>query len=158
MPRTCLVGFGLASLFAGGNIAAQAAATAAVAVEQLMSAKQFEAAGLRKLSVEELTALNEWLRDYSRALIQGATASLLPQGSEIGSTPSVIESRIDGEFSGWEGETIFKLLNGQIWQQASYSYKYHYAYGPKVLIYKSGALYKMKVDGVDGEITVRRLK
>jgi hypothetical protein len=73
-------------------------------------------------------------------------------------TPEIIESRIDGEFSGWEGETIFKLQNGPIWQQSSYAYKYKYAFSPEVLIYKSGSAYKMRVDGVDGEITVTRLK
>ncbi len=73
-------------------------------------------------------------------------------------TPDVIESRIDGEFTGWEGETIFKLQNGQMWQQSSYAYKYKYAYSPKVLIYKSGAVYKMRVDGMDGDIAVQRIK
>lgn len=71
---------------------------------------------------------------------------------------SIIESRIDGEFKGWEGDTVFKLLNGQIWQQTSFSWKYSYKYSPEVLIYRSGLVYKMKVDGVDGEITVKRLK
>ena len=73
-------------------------------------------------------------------------------------TADVIESRIDGEFEGWEGETIFKLQNGEIWQQVSYAYTYHYAYGPEVLIYKSGSVYKMKVDGVDKTIVVERIK
>jgi hypothetical protein len=48
---------------------------------------------------------------------------------------TVIESSIDGEFKGWDGSTIFKLSNGQIWQQSSYAYMYHYAYNPPVLIY-----------------------
>jgi hypothetical protein len=72
--------------------------------------------------------------------------------------PALIESQIDGEFTGWEGETIFALRNGQIWQQASYAYKYHYAYAPKVLIYRAGSGYRMRVDKVDGEISVIRLK
>lgn len=79
-----------------------------------------------------------------------ATGSITPD--------TVIESSIDGEFTGWDGDTIFKLQNGQIWQQSSFSYKYTYKYSPKVLIYKSGLGYKMKVDGVDGEISVKRLK
>jgi hypothetical protein len=66
--------------------------------------------------------------------------------------------KIDGTFEGWDGETIFKLTNGQIWQQASYAYTYHYAYRPDVLIYKDGSVYKMKVEGVDKAITVKRLK
>ncbi len=53
---------------------------------------------------------------------------------------------------------MFKLANGQIWQQSSYAYTYHYAYRPKVLIYKAGAVYQMKVDGVDDAIQVKRLK
>ena len=74
------------------------------------------------------------------------------------SSASVVESQIDGEFTGWSGDTIFKLRNGQIWQQSSYAYSYRYAYAPKVLIYSSGAGYKMKVDGVSSEISVQRLK
>src|SRR5206468_458641 len=73
-------------------------------------------------------------------------------------TPSVIETQIDDEFEGWDGETIFKLSNGQAWQQAAYAYTYHYAYRPKVLIYLSGSTYRMKVEGVDSSVTVKRLK
>lgn len=74
-------------------------------------------------------------------------------------TPSaVIESKVDGEFEGWDGETIVKLMNGQIWQQARYHYEYHYAYMPDVLIYKSGSRWKMKVEGTDEAVEVERLK
>ena len=69
--------------------------------------------------------------------------------------PDVIESTIDGKFDGWDGDTIFKLTNGQIWQQAEYAYRYHYAYRPEVLIYKSSRGYIMKVDGVSDEIRVK---
>lgn len=79
-------------------------------------------------------------------------------GVTAGGTAAVIESQIEGEFKGWTGETIFSLTNGQIWKQSSYAYTYHYAYRPKVLIYKSGSEYKLKVEGVDSEITVIRLK
>lgn len=72
--------------------------------------------------------------------------------------PSVIESQIDGDFEGWEGETIVKLMNGQIWQQTEYYYRYHYSFMPKVLIIKSGGSYKMKVDGIEKLIRVQRLR
>ena len=86
-----------------------------------------------------------------------------PQATEpipqvVNSAPQVIESKIDGEFKGWEGETVIKLLNGQIWQQSEYHYHYHYAYMPDVLIYISGGGYKMKVEGVEKAVGVRRLK
>lgn len=74
------------------------------------------------------------------------------------SVGSVIESRIDGDFSGWDGETVFKLTNGQIWEQASYSYAYHDAYSPQVVIYPSGGEYRLHVEGMTETIAVRRLK
>ncbi|NMC27767.1 MAG: hypothetical protein GYA42_06420 [Syntrophomonadaceae bacterium] len=73
-------------------------------------------------------------------------------------TGGVIESRIDGEFEGFDGDTIFTLMNGQIWQQSSYHYHYHYAYMPKVLIYPSYGRYKMHVEGVNTDIYVVRLR
>jgi outer membrane murein-binding lipoprotein Lpp len=73
-------------------------------------------------------------------------------------TGQVIETNIDGEFEGWEGETIFKMMNGSIWQQSSYAYTYHYAYMPDVIIYRKGGSYYMKVEGVDDEIQVRQLR
>ncbi len=46
-------------------------------------------------------------------------------------TGSVYETQKDGEFQGWEGETIFKMMDGSVWQQVSYDYTYHYSYMPK---------------------------
>lgn len=95
--------------------------------------------------------------EQNLAVQQTATVRLSP-GSRPQSTPALIGSRIDGEFSGWEGGTIFKLQNGQMWQQSSYAYACTYAYSPAVLIYRSGAAYKMRVEGLDGDIAVTRLK
>jgi len=69
-----------------------------------------------------------------------------------------IESRIDGNFEGWTGDTVFTLINGQIWQQAEYNYYYHYAYNPKVVIFKDGSYYYMIVDGTNRKIKVKRIK
>lgn len=62
------------------------------------------------------------------------------------------EGQIDGEFHGWEGETVYKLMDGHIIQQADYHYHYHYAYSPKVIIFgsQSGG-YKMQVQGDDDQ-------
>jgi len=72
--------------------------------------------------------------------------------------PQVIESQIDGDFEGWEGETIVKLTNGQIWQQSEYYYHYHYGFMPRVIICRTGGGYKMKVDGIQKSVGVERLK
>ena len=70
-----------------------------------------------------------------------------------------IDSQIDGDFNGWEGETIYRLQNGQVWRQSSYHYHYHYAFSPHVLIFDSGAGCAMVVrDDDDDPVHVERLK
>lgn len=75
----------------------------------------------------------------------------MSQGNEV------IESQIDGDFEGFEGETIIKLMNGQVWQQSEYYYHYYYHFMPKVIIYKSGSSYKIKVEGIDKSVGVVKL-
>lgn len=70
----------------------------------------------------------------------------------------VIESRIDGDFEGFDEDNVFKLSNGQIWIQTEYKYHYHYAYMPKVIIFESNGKYYMKVDGVSGVVEVEQLR
>jgi hypothetical protein len=69
-----------------------------------------------------------------------------------------VEASINGEFHGWDGETIFKLDNGQIWQQAEYDYNYDYDYSPDVTIYSTSSGCKMKVEGEDETVLVKRIK
>ena len=69
-----------------------------------------------------------------------------------------IELQIDGDFEGWEGETVVKLTNGQVWQQSEYHYHYHYAFMPKVIILKTATGHKMIVDGVPKAVGVTLLK
>ena len=71
------------------------------------------------------------------------------------SSRRAIESEIDGTFNGWDGDTIFKLTNGQIWQQDEYDYEYQYEYNPDVLIFRDGTNWKMKVEGMDETIRVK---
>lgn len=85
--------------------------------------------------------------------------SRAPAGNTVQSqSAGVVESQIDGEFSGWDGETLFKLTNGQIWQQSSYAYTYSYKYRPNVIIFSSGGGFKLQVEGMDQRISVVRLK
>jgi hypothetical protein len=63
----------------------------------------------------------------------------------------VYEGQIDGDFNGWEDETIYKLMDGHIIQQSTYHYHYHYAYSPRVIIYKSHGAYKIHVEDDDDE-------
>jgi hypothetical protein len=112
-------------------------------------------AGLQKLTSREKAKLKEHV---VALLTTSRSMGTNEAGTTTSSTPTVIESVVDGETEGFEGETIFKLANGQIWQQAEYYYNYHYAYGPKVLIISDGTAYKMRLDGIDRTVKVKRLK
>lgn len=67
------------------------------------------------------------------------------------------DSRINGEFNGWDGDTIFKLSNGTTWQQKRYEYKYVYKYCPKVKIWEDSCKYFLEVDGVNKMLEVKRV-
>lgn len=88
-----------------------------------------------------------------RLFVEGVSDSIL-----VARVTDFIRTCIDGDFEGWEGETIFVLCNGQVWQQSSYDYTYHYAYRPDVLIYRTGSRYRMKVERVRETIEVIRLQ
>jgi hypothetical protein len=76
---------------------------------------------------------------------------LLLVGSPVEAQQSAYEGRIDGDFEGWNGDTVYKLADGHIIQQSSYHYHYHYAYSPKVIIYGSDGEYKLIVEGDSDE-------
>lgn len=96
-------------------------------------------------------------------LSSGAATALIEKHNLTKQLPTpessrVIESQIDGDFNGWEGSTIYKLLNGQVWQQLDAHYHYHYAYSPKVLVYPTNGGFKMHVEGERGpDVSVQQL-
>ncbi len=70
----------------------------------------------------------------------------------------VIESNIDGDFTGWSGDTVFRLADGHVWQQDSYSTLMQNSYRPAVYIYESNKAMKMKVEDVAEVISVKKLR
>lgn len=145
--------------------ATQATSALELRVKELMSPAEFRAAGLVKLTTQELASLDRWLNQYTETVITVATSqdasperSASAKRATVPPSPAVIETCIEGDFSGWEGETIFKLCNGQIWQQAEYDYMYSYSYRPDVVIYRTSAGYRMKVEDEEETILVVRLR
>jgi len=133
-------------------------------LNKLLTTEEQKEIGISKLSDSEkerlrILIIEKYLAGFEQGKKEGIEqAAKYLAGQTASSSSGVIESQIDGDFEGWEGETIVKLMNGEIWQQTEYYYHYHYAFMPKVLIYKSGSGYKMKVDGVDKAVGVTRLK
>ena len=131
--------------------------------EGVMTPQELRDSGVSSLTTAQKRAFNEWLNRYTAAVVsvahsQQATAPT-PARSEVRSVCSpAIESTLAGEFNGWEGETIFKLDNGQIWEQAEYAYTYSYSYRPDATIYQVDGGCRLKVEDEDETIMVRRIK
>ena len=84
-------------------------------VEKLMTEEEFAETGLEQLSEEQIKALNSWLLKYTA----GEAAILRVDNKEVQQANKDFEllTRISGEFTGWSGDTIFRLENGQLWRQ-----------------------------------------
>jgi hypothetical protein len=132
-------------------------------MEEIMTKSELTETGVGSLSSAQKIALYNWITKYTAHVIQivstkeHSTPSLIPDRSS-GSCSPAIESNVNGEFKGWDGETIFKLSNGQIWQQAEYDYMYSYSYSPDVTIYSTQSGCRMKVEDEEETILVKRLK
>jgi hypothetical protein len=118
-------------------------------LRNLMSREEFHASGLDKLSPQELATLDGW--------VGRLVARVLANRKQAGCS-SPIDSRIEGEFEGWSGHTVFPLENGQVWRQLGTQSAPAYRVSPKVQIYKAGPSCAMKVDGVTGVLLVERLR
>ena len=78
---------------------------------------------------------------------------------ESGSGPKKIKSNYVGEFTGWDGDTIFRLENGQVWQQIESGRMAWRATDPMITI-KRGFMgsYMLSVEGVNKKVRVKRIK
>ena len=121
----------------------------------LMSARELDSTGLASLSADQLDALSAWVQEYRQSAEWLAVTAA--QGEDYYEPEdAVIESAIDGDFDGWVGNTIFRLKNGQVWQQTSKSAKYLFAHAPKVTI--SRAPFRLRVEGLGVDVAVKRLR
>ena len=140
------------------GVALPGARAAEEAFSRAVRPEEFSAAGLGKLSPEEIARLDRLVRDYRSGALDAArreteaasharaeaearamkaeAAAKAPvvaeakkpgrlERAKVRLTPgteieySTVESRIAGEFRGWEGRTMFTLENGQRWQANS---------------------------------------
>jgi hypothetical protein len=145
-------------------------ATAAIAkefssVEEQMSSRDFKAAGLDKLSPEELAALNAWIRSNqpsgggSSVTYNRAQDDLVRIGFSDSEAREQISSNVIGEFKGFGRGTIIKLENGQTWQVESGELDGIKAMSnPKVTI-RPGLIggWRLQVEGYNSVAKVKRI-
>lgn len=70
----------------------------------------------------------------------------------------VIESFIESTFNGLNMGNIYRLSNGQVWEQTEAWIWVWVWVRPKVMIYKDGGMTKMKVENIDHAVSVRQLR
>src|SRR5260370_36870128 len=83
-------------------------------IQQMMTPEEFRAAGLNKLSPDELQKLDAWLQGY-RETTEKTTEKKVKQSFFKFGEP--IESRVDGSFGGLKGRPRIKLVCGPVWKQ-----------------------------------------
>ncbi len=153
MLATTLV---LLTLAAGSAFAQQFSS-----LEERMSAAEFKAAGLDKLSPEELARLNAWL---SREVDETAreVAASVPSDQRGFREAGDIATRIVGKFTGWNGrDGRFTLSNGQVWQSIDPNARFGGVEldNPEVVV-EQGAFgsWYLSVVGYNSRVQVKRIK
>lgn len=79
-------------------------------------------------------------------------------GGGLSNGGSVIESNIDGEWNGWDGDTVVKLTNGQIWEQSDSHLSLSLGFRNNVLLFQKSGIWYMQVEDEGEAVAVTRLK
>lgn len=101
-------------------------------LQERMSAAEFYDAGLNKLSAQELATLNQWLATHEGASTSAAAPAAAAVGNTAATEPAIqpaagtrrpstkrqaFQAHIVGRFTGFSGDSLISLDNGQQWQQ-----------------------------------------
>ena len=86
-------------------------------LQQRMSGKEFKAAGLDRLTPQELSHLDRWLQSHGKATTHVVDASGKPVFYPGQKKRQTIEAHLVGHFDGWHGYNEMTLDNGQVWKQ-----------------------------------------
>jgi hypothetical protein len=126
-------------------------------IEALMTAQEYEAAGIDKLTDTEREALNHWLIRYT---VEDSKV-LLRTDEEVkkAAQEQEILASIQPPFKGWSGDTIFTLDNGQVWQQRRGGNYHHVGTSTRVRISKNlMGFYRLELLENGKSVQVKRLK
>src|SRR5438552_6075112 len=137
---------GVCVIFSHPKPAGGANAEMSGSIQEMMSPEEFKAAGLNKLSPDELEKLDAWLQGYRQVTEKKATA----RAAKVERTKmDLLVSRVDGSFNGLTGRTVIRLEDGTVWKQANADDRFR----PKVTDHPAAAVihgifgYKMRIEG-----------
>lgn len=116
-------------------------------IQQIMSPEEFKAAGLNKLTPDELAKLNAWLQGYRQVTEQAAEKKATARAERT--KLDVLVSRVDGTFNGLTGRTVIRLEDGTVWKQANADDRYRpkNTDHPAAVVIHGVFGYKMQIEG-----------
>jgi len=117
-------------------------------LQDMMTAEEFRAAGLEKLSAEELKNLNAWLQGFREVAETKAAEKATAKAKKEAKLEQTL-SRVDGTFTGLTGRTIIKLQDGTVWKQANIDdrYRAQVTDHPAAFVSRGPFGWKMRIEG-----------
>jgi hypothetical protein len=145
LVRTALVG--LCVIFGFARPVRAAREESSGGIQQMMTPEEFKAAGLNKLSAEELQKLDAWMQGYRQVAEQAGEKKGTARAERT--KMDLIVSRVDGQFNGLTGRTIIRLEDGTVWKQANADDRYRSKNTdhPAAAVIHGVFGYKMQVEG-----------
>ena len=124
-----------------------------------MTPEEFKAAGLDKLSAEELQSLDASLKGYRRNVETKATEKAKAEAKvEVQETIKkqrksmfeTLESRVDGTITRVNGNSIIRLEDGSVWKQANFEdhYQAQVVDHPQARVFRTAFGYRMRINGL----------
>ena len=135
-------------------------------VEETMRPEEFKAAGLDKLSEDELQHLDAWLQGYRQSTqkkaaeqaqakaeveIKKATEKATEEANKTARTKlDSLVSRVDGNIDGLKGHTQIRLEDGTVWKQVNVDdhYRATITDHPAAVVLHTTFGYKMRIEGM----------
>lgn len=158
-------------------LACTAPAMAQQGIQQQMSADEFRAAGLDKLSAAELANLDRWLQRQVQQETSVAVEQAVEQGREEGReqalqqsqaagppAPSAptgpVNSTVNGTFNGFGRGQRYTLANGQVWEQTDAARLEGVRLDNPQVVISPGmfGVWYMRIEGYNTRAKVRRVQ
>src|SRR6266403_1008546 len=135
-------------------------------VEETMRPEEFKAAGLDKLSEDELQHLDAWLQGYRQSTqrkaaeqaqakaeveIKKATEKATEEATKTARTKlDSLASRVDGNIDGLKGHTQIRLEDGTVWKQVNVDdhFRATVTDHPTAVVLHTTFGYKMRIEGM----------
>lgn len=131
-----------------------------VPLQQRMTPEEFKAAGLDKLSSDELKNLDGWLSGHGKVVTKMVDQAGKPVFYPTTEKAGPVQARVKGTFAGFTGHTQVTIDNGQVWQQADGSKASCLSSeNPKITIRRSlMGNWMAAVDGCNDTVPLTRVK